>query len=200
MLGGGGVKSKHSIRKEFKLKRESLRNNHPLQEKIVSNSKKLFKELIKGPFKENIAVSAYYPIEEEFDVLPLIDWFHENKILCALPRIKSYETKDIEFLLFGSDTEVKKNDFDIPEPHNDYIIIPAIIIVPLIACDLKGNRIGYGQGFYDKYLAKVKKEKRGTISVGICYEDQISHETLPEEPHDQKLDFIVTGKRIYRLT
>jgi 5-formyltetrahydrofolate cyclo-ligase len=187
------VRSKSSIRKEFKSIRESLRADPSLQANALLQLQKLITELL----KDNVVISAYYPIGKEIDVLPLLDWFHEKHILCALPRIKP--DKSLEFLLYSSNTPTRKNSFGIPEPYDSDIVAPTIIIVPLLACDLKGNRLGYGMGHYDKYLSEARKNNKGLIAIGLCYEDQIYQGDLPQEPHDQKLDFIVTDRRIYKL-
>ena len=91
------------------------------------------------------------------------------------------------------------NRYHIPEPIGTDSIIPNIIIVPLVTCDIKGNRIGYGKGYYDKYLAKQRKTNQLSHVIGLCYEKQISRSTLPHEEHDQQLDVIITEKQIYTV-
>jgi 5-formyltetrahydrofolate cyclo-ligase len=186
------VRSKPSIRKEFKSIRESLKADPSLQANALLQLQKLILELL----KEDTIISAYYPIGAEPDVLPLLNLCHERHIPCALPRIKP--DKSLEFLLYSSNTPTRKNSFGIPEPYDSDIVSPTIIIVPLLACDLKGNRLGYGLGHYDRYLSKARKTNKSLITIGLCYEDQIYQGDLPKEPHDQKLDFIVTDRRICR--
>lgn len=71
---------------------------------------------------------------------------------------------------------------------------PDILLVPLLAADLSGNRLGYGGGFYDRYIYTITKIKK-VITIGICFDFQIIKE-LPVEKHDQKLNFILTDKRL----
>lgn len=190
------MKLKSAIRQEFKIKREFFKNNHYLKEKVLANAKRLIEEFL---FGNELIVSAYYPIENEVDVLPLIEWLQQKKVLCALPKIKSPKSNDMEFLLFGADTPTKKNIFDVPEPYDSKVVVPDIMILPVLVCDLNGNRLGYGGGYYDRYLNKIKKTGKKVVTIGVCADEQIHHGQLPEESHDQKLGFIVTEKRIYRL-
>ena len=187
--------SKHSIREEFKAIRARVKPTPSIQANILLHFKRLLEEHV--PLEDNIVVGAYHSTKEEIDLSPVISWLHEQKIICALPKIKSYQTRDMDFLLFQPHTQVTKNKIGIHEPCNSDIVIPNILILPLLACDLKGNRLGYGLGYYDKYLAKAKEINKEIITIGICHEDQISKETLPTEPHDQKLDFVVTDRLIY---
>jgi len=188
--------SKHSIRKDFKFKRESLKVDESFQRELLLNSKKLLKKLLKT---EGFMVGLYHPIKGELNIFPIINWLHRAKIICALPKIKSNGSKDMDFLLFEPSCSMKQNAFDVLEPHNSEIVIPDIIIVPLIACDLKGNRLGYGHGYYDRYIAKARETKKEIALIGMCHEGQISQVALPNEKHDQKLQFIVTDKRAIQV-
>ena len=90
--------------------------------------------------------------------------------------------------------ELKEGVFGIPEPAKTKPVSPEqidIIVVPGIAFDEKGNRIGHGFGFYDKFLRTVK----GKPIVALAYEMQILQE-LPAEEHDVTIDYIITEKRV----
>ena len=69
-----------------------------------------------------------------------------------------------------------------------------LILVPALACDRQGYRLGYGGGYYDRYFAR---EGRGAFKIGICYDVQLI-KTIPAEAHDARLDVIVTDKRVLR--
>ena len=84
------------------------------------------------------------------------------------------------------------NKFGIPEPTSNKIIYPNIFLVPLVAYDEKLYRIGYGGGYYDRYLKKIKKRKK-IITIGLAYSFQ-KVKKIPINEHDIKLDFIVTEK------
>ena len=72
---------------------------------------------------------------------------------------------------------------------------PDWLLVPLLAFDKAGFRLGYGGGFYDLTLAKLRKEKK-IFAIGVAYEDQIV-EKLPRDQHDSRLDAILTERKVY---
>ena len=83
------------------------------------------------------------------------------------------------------------NKFGIPEPISDKILYPSILIVPLVAFDKNLNRIGYGGGFYDRYIKKQKKSKK-IITIGLAYPFQ-RVKKIPIDKYDIRLDFILTN-------
>ena len=90
------------------------------------------------------------------------------------------------------------NKFGIPEPlKTAKKVVPAIIFVPLIAFDNLNNRLGYGKGFYDKFLLKYRKINRKILSIGIAFSFQKYHK-LPTNSKDVKLDYIITEKGIVK--
>ena len=118
-----------------------------------------------------------------------------NKKL-AFPLIE----KNAETLIFkttSSDKSFKLGKFNIPEPtNNNKEIIPQLFFVPCLGFDLKGYRIGYGGGFYDKTFEKLKKLKLLFYTVGFAYDEQKQNK-LPIEKFDYKLDFVLTEKQLY---
>jgi 5-formyltetrahydrofolate cyclo-ligase len=107
-----------------------------------------------------------------------------------------FETRNMTHFLLTDNTKIKKNEYNIPEPV-DGIEVPStkidVVFVPLLAFDKKGNRVGYGKGFYDKFLSECKPE---TIKIGLSFFD-------PEElitdvfEGDVKLDYCVTPNLIH---
>ena len=91
---------------------------------------------------------------------------------------------------------MKINKFGIPEPVSSRIFYPDILLVPLVGYDGNLNRLGYGGGFYDRYIEKIEKIKR-VIKIGLAFSFQrIS--SIPIGQYDKRLDFIVTEKEILR--
>ena len=84
------------------------------------------------------------------------------------------------------------NKYGIPEPITDKIVSPNILLVPLVAFDKHLNRVGYGGGFYDRYLERVKKIKN-IMTIGLAYSFQ-KVKKIPVNKYDIKLDFIVTNE------
>ena len=69
-----------------------------------------------------------------------------------------------------------------------------LIIVPALAFDIVKNRIGFGGGYYDKFLHKIRKNHNNPLIIGICYDFQLL-DNIPSEIHDVKVDFVITEKR-----
>ena len=96
----------------------------------------------------------------------------------------------------------KKNEilvlskYGIPEPIKTKKIVPNIILVPLLVFDKYKNRIGYGKGYYDKYLNKYLKIYKDIITVGVAFSFQKSH-NLPVNEKDFRLNYILTEKGIF---
>ena len=85
------------------------------------------------------------------------------------------------------------NEYGIPEPTSNKILLPGILLVPLVAYDEECNRVGYGGGFYDRYIRKIKKNKK-IITIGLAYSFQKIRK-VPTNKYDMKLDFIITNKK-----
>ena len=89
------------------------------------------------------------------------------------------------------------NKFGMLEPYKlNSHIIPDIILVPLLAYDNQKNRLGYGGGFYDRYLKKYLKKNKNILTIGIAFSFQNSSK-LPSSNHDVKLNYILTEKGIF---
>ena len=85
------------------------------------------------------------------------------------------------------------NKYGIPEPISNKVKYPDILIVPLVAYDKNFNRIGYGGGFYDRYIKKIRKIKK-VITIGFAYSFQKVNK-IPIKEYDVTLDFIITEKK-----
>ena len=87
----------------------------------------------------------------------------------------------------------KKDGF--PEPQIKTKIIPNVLLIPLVSCDKKLNSLGYGGGFYDRFIERTSKFS--LIKIGLAFSHQ-RVENVPTEKFDKKLDFIITEKEIFR--
>jgi 5-formyltetrahydrofolate cyclo-ligase len=85
------------------------------------------------------------------------------------------------------------NKYGIPEPISNKIKYPDILLIPLVAFDKNLNRIGYGAGFYDRYINKIIKIKK-IITIGLAYSFQ-RVKKIPINKYDIKLDYIITEKK-----
>ena len=100
----------------------------------------------------------------------------------------------MDFFCWSSQDPLQINKFGIPEPTSGKMVVPNILLVPLVAFDKNNNRIGYGGGFYDRYIKKIKKIKK-IITIWLAYSFQRINQ-IPANKYDVKLDFIVTNKKI----
>ena len=110
-----------------------------------------------------------------------------------LPIIK--KDCSMDFYKWSKNDVLKVNHLGIPEPIKSRIRIPDIILVPILAFDNKKNRLGYGKGFYDRYLNKIIKSYKKILTVGVAFSFQKYHK-LPVNINDIKLDYILTEKGV----
>ena len=104
----------------------------------------------------------------------------------------------MSFRLWKFNEPLYINQFGIFEPKKtNKAVIPDLILVPLVAFDRKLNRIGYGKGYYDRALKRIKKNKKKMISLGIAHSFQQCN-TIPVNKNDYKLDYIFTERGIIR--
>lgn len=181
------------------------RLNHDKSAKSAKD-KKIIENLLKLPeIKKAGSILFYLPIHGEVDLAPLLEKsprrpehsaapFVPNKKF-ILPRVKDENTLHLYYV--NDLTEVEKGSFSIREPklHLKRATTKDIeaALIPGVVFAQNGHRIGYGKGFYDRLLKKVKAPK-----IGIAYEFQII-ENIPGEPHDAPMDIIVTEKRVIRI-
>tara|TARA_B100001063_G_scaffold133385_1_gene124750 strand:- start:444 stop:746 length:303 start_codon:yes stop_codon:yes gene_type:complete len=99
----------------------------------------------------------------------------------------------MDFFHWSTKDLLKINKYGIPEPISDKIKYPDILLVPLVAFDKSFNRVGYGGGFYDRYIDKIKKNKK-IVTIGLAYYFQ-KVKKININKYDIKLDFIITNKK-----
>ena len=152
-------------------------------------------KLIKKHFKnKKIIIGGYYPSYYEVDTLKFFEEASKKKFKIALPVVKSSTLMNFKNWIPNEPLYVSK--FGTLEPKNtNKQFTPDLIIVPLVAFDKELNRIGYGKGYYDRKLKKIKKIKKNMISLGAAYSFQ-KCKSIPTNKHDFKLDYIFTERGI----
>ena len=135
-------------------------------------------------------LGAYYPYNYEVDLMQILEKFQKKKYQIALPKIK--KNSQMDFFSWSTCEPFSVNKYGIPEPISNKIVYPDILLVPLVAFDRNLNRVGYGGGFYDRYIKKLRKNKI-TITIGLANSFQ-KVKQINVNKHDIKLDFIVTEK------
>ena len=177
--------NKSEIRKKLlKIRKQKSSINSNISHQSIL--KVLKKKKIKGKI-----FGGYYPYNYEVDVLQIIEKLEKEKYKISLPKIKNNLFMD--FYSWSTNNPLVINKYGIPEPVSNKIVYPDILLVPLVAFDKKLNRIGYGGGFYDRYLKRLKKIKK-IITIGLAYSFQ-EVKKIPINDYDIKLDFIITEKK-----
>ncbi|WP_306225259.1 5-formyltetrahydrofolate cyclo-ligase [Bosea beijingensis] len=136
-------------------------------------------------------VSAYWPMRSEADPRPILEALRERGLPLCLPAIVE---KRMVFRRWAPYEPIVPGGFGtlVPTPDQSELN-PAILLVPLAAFDRRGYRIGYGKGYYDRALTELGP----TVSIGIGYAAQ-EVDAVPDEPHDRRLDWIVTEREAIR--
>ena len=139
-------------------------------------------------------IGGYYPSNYEIDDLDILDLLEKKNFKVSLPIIK--KDNQMNFYNWSRNDPLKINKFGIPEPVSSKIFYPDILLVPLVAFDSNLNRLGYGGGYYDRYIEKIEKIKKVT-KIGLAFSFQ-KISSIPINQYDKKLDFIITEKEILR--
>jgi 5-formyltetrahydrofolate cyclo-ligase len=178
---------KNIIRKKIIFKRKK---------KYFEISSRFFDPLIillkkKNQFSKNI-LSLYYPSNHEVNILILFKLIKKMNIKTLLPVTKS--NNQMNFVEWKFLDPLKVNNFGMLEPVlQSKIIVPNLMLVPLLAFDNNNNRLGYGKGFYDRFLNKFLKIKKNITTIGVAFSFQ-KYNKLPVSNLDIKLDYILTEK------
>ena len=159
------------------------------QENLNINSLKLIKFLRDNKVKTKI-VGGYYPCNHEIDDLEVLNLFSINKTITSLPIIK--KNNQMDFCEWHKDNPLKINKYGIIEPLSQKKVYPDILLVPLLAFDKQFNRLGYGGGFYDRYIEKIENKKK-VFKIGFSFSFQELKE-VPVNNYDKKLDLIITER------
>ena len=180
--------NKSQIRKKIlKIRKKNFNKNFKINsDKLIS-----FLKTNKSNFKN---IGGYYPSNYEIDDLEILELLKKKKFNVSLPIIK--KDNQMNFFKWSNNEPLKINKFGIPEPVSSRIFYPDILLIPLVAFDSNLNRLGYGGGFYDRYIQKIEKIKK-IIKIGLAFSFQKTS-SIPINQHDKRLDFIITEKEILR--
>lgn len=153
-------------------------------------------ELLKVHFQNDIelprmaVVAGYWPIGEEMNTKPLLQALHDSGHPVCLPVVTA-QTAPLIFRQWQPYMRLQEGQFGIPVPPSSARqLIPDVVLVPTLAFDRTGHRLGTGGGFYDRTLEHLRAEK-AILAIGITYSTQQAVE-IPALPHDQKLDMVAT--------
>ena len=150
----------------------------------------LLSEVLAG--YRGVPLAGYMPIRTEISPLPAMEEASAHGPV-GVPVIQG-EAQPLKFSRWSPDGPLRAGPFGAQVPEKDDYFDPEILIVPLVAFDRAGNRLGYGGGFYDRTLEGLR-QRGGCLAIGFAYSAQEAAE-LPLEPTDQPLDMIVTEAEI----
>ncbi|MEM7318895.1 MAG: 5-formyltetrahydrofolate cyclo-ligase [Pseudomonadota bacterium] len=139
-----------------------------------------------------VPLSGFMPIRTEIDPLPAMAEASAYGPV-GVPVIQG-ASMPLEFSRWEPGCALREGPFGAMVPERDDFFDPEILIVPLVAFDLRGGRLGYGGGFYDRTLERLRA-RRPTLAIGFAFDAQQADD-LPLEATDQPLDMIVTESRV----
>jgi 5-formyltetrahydrofolate cyclo-ligase len=141
---------------------------------------------------QNLTLASYWPIHHELSTLELMHQINGRVHLC-LPIVPKDGSKQLLFAPWEWGDPLEKGMFGVCEPKTKDFVQPDVILVPLLAFDGLGSRLGYGGGYYDHSLAYHKH----AYKLGIGFEAQYFEGVLPQDAFDIKMDACLTESRLY---
>ena len=183
------MQQKSKLRKKYlKIRRE---NYFEIDKKFFSPLYELIKKNIK---KKSIMIALYYPSNFELNVLKVLELKYFSNQMILLPAAEKNNL--MNFYQWKKNDVLTVSELGMLEPLKAEAKIPDVIIVPLLAFDRDKFRLGYGKGYYDRYLNKYIKQYKNIMTVGVVFSFQ-KHHKIPINHNDVKLDFVLTEKGIY---
>ncbi|WP_179348915.1 5-formyltetrahydrofolate cyclo-ligase [Winogradskyella pacifica] len=182
------------LRKKYKDLRKALSKTQ-----VEDNSLAIANKLLSLDIWNNTFYHIFLTIEEQKEIntdyiLNILSGKDKNIVISK----SNFEDYSMTHYLLTDNTKIIKNNYNIPEPI-DGIEIPSsqleVVFIPLLAFDNTGHRIGYGKGFYDRFLAQCKPE---TIKIGLSF-FEAEAETIEASEDDIKLDYCVTPNRVFQF-
>jgi 5-formyltetrahydrofolate cyclo-ligase len=135
-------------------------------------------------------VAGYWPVKGELDIIPLLLEFSKRGHALCLPVVEHKESPLI-FHAWHPDQALVKGSYGIEVPKDSKPVIPDLVLVPLVAFDDEGYRIGYGAGYYDQTIRDLRVSKKNVTFIGVGYDFQ-RVEKVPAEPFDERLDKVIS--------
>ena len=133
--------------------------------------------------------AGYWPMAGELDIRPLFLALEDSGRTCSLPVVVKKDAP-LQFRSWKNGEPLIKGPHGTQHPEGGRVITPDVVMVPLLAFDQKGGRLGFGGGYYDRTLTTLS-----AVRVGMAFDEQ-EVETVPMDHFDQKMDWIVTPTRV----
>ncbi len=171
-----------------------------IQEQLDLSSKIQEKFFSFFPWKNIQVLGAYMPINNEVNLESLFQDRANENLITTVPMIA--ENDSMQLITLDFEKKLALNKFNIPEPLDGEVIEVAqhdLIIVPALGVDRYGFRLGYGGGYYDKFLMPIMKSKRRPKIIGLLYDFQFINTEISER-HDIRFDFVFSETNIKNFT
>jgi 5-formyltetrahydrofolate cyclo-ligase len=183
-------------KKEARIKYKNLRKGLTEQER-EEKSMAIANELLQLPIWDKQYFHVFLSISEHFELdTEYILHILAGKDKDILISKSDFETREMTHFLLTDGTKIIKNEYNIPEPV-DGIEVPDskidVVFVPLLAFDKKGHRVGYGKGFYDRFLSKCKPD---VVTIGLSF-FEVENEIADVDTNDFRLNFCITPLKTY---
>jgi 5-formyltetrahydrofolate cyclo-ligase len=193
---------KAQLRKRISAERSLLPENVRKQksENICHRAIEYFKLEMNSEMRKDYVLYTYIPFRDELNVMPIVEWCWKSGIRVAAPRVHPF-LKELEFrYIKGYEDLQPQPPWGLLEPTAnlaiaDYQSHPSCMLVPGVAFDLNRARIGYGGGYYDKFLHSMNELNVRIYKIALALDLQIVHE-VPCEQHDIAVDAIITETRV----
>jgi 5-formyltetrahydrofolate cyclo-ligase len=183
------VSAKTALRVLIRGRRKALAAEHPeAGEKVVEIAREPLTQRFPDP-KGKVA-AVYLGVGSELESRHLAAWLRDQGWTLALPRVEG-EDGHMVFRQWTPGDNLDRDQIGLTAPHaSKPVLEPDLVVTPLLAFDRKGRRLGQGGGYYDRALEALRARK-SVFLLGLAYVGQETH-GLPIEPHDQRLDAILT--------
>lgn len=183
-------RSKDILREHFLALRTSM-----VPDEVAQKSRLIHQKLLNmGEFQRAGTVHTYIAMNDrnEVQTRDIVEHSLTEEKRIVVPKMKPKGR--LVHLQIGSPDDLSPNHWGVAEPRSGEEVDPSfidLVLVPMVAGDLSRNRLGYGMGYYDRFLPQTD-----AIKIGLLFECQLSREPLPAEPFDVSLDLLITEKRV----
>jgi 5,10-methenyltetrahydrofolate synthetase len=165
---------------------------HQASERIIAYLDDLCR--LRGWLQPGAVVSAWWPLRGEPDLRPWLGRLHEQGLTAALPLVPE-RNAPLHFRRWHKGCAMEKGHWGIPQPADPVQVEPDLLIAPAVGYDKAGYRLGYGGGYFDRTLAKLRASGRSPHALMVAYVDAMIHSIHPL-PHDIPFEAVITERGV----
>ncbi len=186
--------NKAQLRKEYLQARKQL-SQQRFEELNEQLRNRLFPELTDQKGLAHVFLSIQS--KKEVDTRPVLKWFWA-KGWDTCTSITHFENNSLTHVLIDEKSSFVANKWGIPEPINARVVLPSeidVVLIPMLCFDLKGHRVGYGKGYYDRFLSECRND---VVKIGLSIAEPVE-EIRDAGIHDMAMDMCITPVQVYRF-